>query len=539
MKSNKRKDWKRYCFSSRLGKWVLIATSLWFIPAALCQAAAPKEFSFNIKHFSVEGLSPLSHAFIDDYFKPLQNRTYTLKELHDVCKALEKVIHQKGYLFYQVIVPQQTMAAGNVKLKVMAFKLAKVNVTGNKYFSKDNIFASLPILKKSSSPNAVDLTEAIKVANKHPSKQVQITFKSSKSPDEIEADIAVTDHRPYQATLTGNNYGTSSSGGYRLIGALQYSNLFGLDHIVNASYSISPDHLETVKQYGGSYSLPIYQMKGWLSAYYSNSSVNTGTVATNITVTGSGEMFGLHYQQYLPKWGKYEHSLDVGIDSHYFINNVLVNTIQEGSTVRSTPFSALYKGDYPWLNTYTSYYLQWVANTAMGSQNNQSDYWNASEGKGARFDAKQDWQLMRYGGNFSVNVKEWLLQTNLTGQQSPNPLIAGEQLGIGGSYDVRGYSQRETAADSAQIIKLEVTTPTWEKTSLFSFFDYGHGHQQSITPGQVKDYSLSGAGIGTRYQWRDYFMGNVTYANALDTAPEAGGTKAGANRIYAMIVFKY
>ncbi len=528
-----------YCFNARLASWLFIVSSLWLTTDALCLAAAPKEFRFTIKHFTVEGLSPLSQAFMDDYFKPLQNRIYSLKELQEVSKEFEKVIHEQGYIFYQVIVPQQTLAAGDVKLKVITFTLGEIDVTGNDYFSKDNIMASLPRLKKSASPNAVDLSEAIKVANKHPSKQVQVTFKPSKTPDEIDADIAVTNQRPYQASLIGNNYGTSTSGDYRLIAALQYSNLFGLDHIANASYSISPDHIDTVKQYGGSYSLPVYRTKGWLSAYYANSSVNIGTVATDITVTGSGEMYGLHYLQYLPKWGKYEHNLDIGIDTRYFVNSVLVNTLEVGSNVRSTPFSVLYKGEYPWLNSHTSYYLQWVANTAIGGQNSQSNYWNASTSVGSRFDAKQDWQLLRYGGNFLVNVKDWLVQTTLIGQQSPNPLIAGEQLGIGGSFDVRGYGQRETAADSAQIIKFEVTTPTWEKTSLFSFYDYGHGHQQSVTPGQVQDYGLSGTGIGTRFQWRDYFMGNVTYAHALDTAPDVGGTKAGQNRIYAMIVFKY
>ncbi len=525
-------DKKVHCLSARLIRPVLITASLCLIPQVFCQAAAPQEFKFNVKHFSVEGLSPLSQAFIDDYFKSLQNRSYTLKDLQDVSKALEQIIREQGYPFYRVIVPPQTLGSGDIKLQVISFTLGETEVTGNQYFTKNNIIASLPVLNKPESPNTQALAEAIKVANKHPSKQVQVTFKSGKAPDTLDANIAVSERRPYQSSLIANNYGTPSSGDYRLTGVLQYSNLWGLDHIVNASYSTSPDHADTVQQYGGSYSLPIYRLKGWLSAYYANSSVNTGTVATDLTVTGSGEMYGIHYQQFLPKLGNYEHSLDLGIDNRYFINDVQFQNTQIGANVRSAPFSVMYKGEYPWQNTHTGYFVQWVGNTDFGGHNNQAQY------QAARLNAKQNWDLLRYGSNLSVVFKEWLIQTSLTGQHSHSPLIAGEQLGIGGSFDVRGYEQRETGADSGEIVKFELTTPAWQKINLFAFYDYGHGRLQSTTPGQTKDWNLSGTGIGARYQWREYFMGNIAFATALDTV-ENGTTKAGNNRIHANIVFKY
>lgn len=526
--------------TTRLARTALITAGLCLIPPALCLAAAPPEFKFNVQHFSVEGLSPLSQSYLDDYFKPLQNKPYTLKELQEVSKTLEQQIHEQGYPFYRVVVPPQTLASGDIKLQVISFTLGEIEVAGNQHFSKNNIIASLPVLSKPESPNTQDLSEAIKVANKHPSKQVQVTFKNSKEADKLDAKIAVADHRPYQISLIANNYGTPSSGDYRLTGAIQYSNLWGLDHIINGSYTTSPDHAGSVEQYGASYSLPIYRLKGWLSAYYANSSVNTGTVATDLTVTGSGEMYGIHYQQFLPKWGNYEHSLDLGIDNRFFINDVQFKNNQVGANVRSAPFSILYRGEFPFQNIRTGYFVQWVGNTDFGGHNNDLYY------QRARLNAKQDWDLIRYGSNFSVNIKDWTVQTSLTGQYSHSPLIAGEQLGIGGAFDVRGYGQRETGADSGEIVKFEVSTPTWsalsiaedQRTNLFAFYDYGHGRVQSLTEGQAKDWNLSGVGIGARFQWREYFMGNITYANALNSV-QGGITQAGDNRIHANFVFRY
>ncbi|MEI6146897.1 MAG: ShlB/FhaC/HecB family hemolysin secretion/activation protein [Methylococcales bacterium] len=510
----------------------ILIVSLWLIPGLHGFAAVPPEFKFTIKSFSAEGVSPIPSQLMSDYFKGLENKAYTLKELQQVSKGLEQLIQEQGHTFYKVIVPPQTLASGNVKLQIISFTLGQIQVTGNENFTKENILASLPVLTKQDSPNTQDLSLALKVANKHPSKQVQVIFKPSQEQDKLDAQVAVSEQRPYQVTLAANNYGTDRSGAYRLIGALQYSNLWGMDHVINGSYSTSPDHADTVQQYGASYSLPIYRIKGWLNVYYANSSVNTGTVATDLTVTGSGEMYGIHYQQYLPKWGRYEHSLDIGIDNRFFINDIQFQNYQIGANVRSAPYSVLYRGDYSWQNILGGYYVQWVANTNFGG-NNAESYYQAS-----RLNAKQDWNLLHYGSNFSVNIKDWVIQANLIGQYSQDSLIAGEQLGIGGSFDVRGYAQRETGADSGQIVKFEISTPAWQKMNLFAFYDYGHGNLQSTTVSQVKDWNLSGTGIGARIQWRDYFMSNIAFATALDTV-SGGTTKAGDNRIHANIVFKY
>ena len=498
---------------------------------------APLEFKFIVKHFKVEGLSPLSEDFINDYFKALNNQLYSLKDLQTISKDLEKVIQNQGYPFYKVVLPPQKLSNGDIKLQVMAFTLGKIEVKGSEYFSNENIIASLPILQKLAySPNTNEISAAIRVANKHPSKLVQMTFKASDNPDKLDADVVVSDHRPFQATLTANNYGTRTSGEYRLIGALQYSNLWGLDHIINGSYSTSPDHADSVQQYGANYSLPIYKLKGWLSLYFANSSISTGNVGSDLQITGAGEMYGMHYQQFLPKFGAYEHSLDAGIDNRYFINDVQFGNQQIGGNVRSVPFSLLYKGEYLWKNTHSGYYLQWVSNTDYGSHNTEAFY------LANRQNAHQNWDLFRYGANFSFNFNEWLFQTTLTGQDSHYSLIAGEELGIGGSYDVRGYAQRETGADNGQIVKIEISTPRWQQMNLFGFFDYGHGQLQNPTPDQTREWNLRGTGIGARVSVGEYFTGNITFATALDSVPNlglSGGTVAGDNRIHANIVFKY
>ncbi|MDO9105057.1 MAG: ShlB/FhaC/HecB family hemolysin secretion/activation protein [Methylovulum sp.] len=505
------------------------------ISAGLClgtaqsSAATPAAIRFTVQHFSVEGESPLPPKAIAAYFQPLQQRQYNLKELQDVGKGLESAIREQGYPFYRVVLPPQTLESGNVKLQIVSFALGDISVTGNQYFDNKNIIASLPGLKSGESPNMDELSGYLKVANKHPSKQLQLTFKHSETADKVDAKINVAEQRPYQASLTFNTVGTKNSGNIRMTGALQHSNLWGMDHILNGSYTTSPDHADSVEQYGVSYSLPVYRLKSWLSSYYAYSNVNNGTVG-DFSVTGSGEMYGIHYQQLLPKLGRYEHWLDVGLDNRYFINDIQFGTTQLGANIRSTPVSVLYKGEYPWKTAHIGYYAQWSGNAGIGDHNSQADY-NAS-----RFAADQGWNLLRYGSTLSVNLQQWLIQTALTAQYSGDSLIAGEQLGIGGSYDVRGYQERETSADSGEIVKFEITTPSWQKVSLFAFYDYGHGYLNNAFPGSLTDWNLSSTGVGANWQWQDHVQAKIAVANALNNAVT---TQAGDARIHASIVLRY
>ena len=519
-------------------KPLLLAIGLSFLRITAIFAdeeSAPEKFKFTVNKFSIEGESLdtiLSKDEIAAYLEPFQEKSFDLKELQEVGKGLETLIRDEGFAFYRVILPPQSLSSGEVKLKVIAFVVGDINVEGNDSFSKESVLSSLPTLEQGISPNVKKLANESKVANKHPIKQIAVMFKQSDTEDKVDANVKVAElPRPYQFSLGFNNTGSDTSGEYRLTGGAQYGNLWGLDHVVNASYTLPPDYADTVKQYGGTYALPIYALGGWMNMYYASSSSNNGVVASDITITGAGEMMGIHYQQFLPKWEKYEHSLDIGFDSRHFLSSVQVKDIKVDTNVRSLPFSIAYKAEYPFESWRSGYFVQWAMNTGWGLDNNDARYANS------RFGSNSSWQLLRYGTNFSTSFDEWFLSLSLSGQYSKKPLIAGEQLGIGGSYDVRGYEQRETGADNGQIVKIELTSPAWEKINAFVFYDYGHGSKEKPQAGEVQEWNLSGTGVGAKCSWQEYAIASLTFATALNDSTVT--TKAFNNRILLNINLRY
>jgi len=493
-------------------------------------AATPEEISFEVNDFVVEGDSPLFKEDIDQQLKLEEHKKHTLLSLQKVTKELERFIRSKGHSFYRVVLPPQTLNNGIINLKLVDFKVSDIEISGNQYFDRENIIASLPGLKQGESPNTRDIAEYIKVANRHPAKQVKLMFKQSQTADSIKANIVVNDQRPYQASFIMNNTGSKTSGEFRMMGAVQHANMWNLDHILNGSYTTSPDHMESVQQYGVNYSIPLYKLKSWISAYYAYSNVDTGVVANDFDVTGAGEMYGIHYLQYLPRIARYEHWLDLGIDNRYFINDIKFLGTPIGINVRSAPFSAMYKGAYEWPLAKFGFHLQWLKNTDLGGHNTQK-YYTAT-----RLNSKQNWDVYRYGANIAGNLNRWIFSAKLNGQYANSSLISGEQIGLGGSYSVRGYNERETSADSAEVVNLEIYSPGWKGLSFLSFFDYGHGRKQDVQPGELKKWTVSSIGLGARWQWKTHLQTRVDLAHTLE---QAGTTNAGTNRIHASMILRY
>ena len=131
------------------------------IPNARCDTTQPAAIHFKVKEFVVQGSLPVPAKTVTDYLHPLQQRDYSLKELQEVSNGLEQLLQARGYAFYRVVLPPQTLKSGVVTLQVMFTPLGHIDISGNDYFSRDNILASLPVLQQGSAPNTQDVASAL------------------------------------------------------------------------------------------------------------------------------------------------------------------------------------------------------------------------------------------------------------------------------------------------------------------------------------------------------------------------------------------
>ena len=409
-----------------------LAMASLFLCVSAVAVAEPKAVPtarFQVVGFSVVGADPLNANEAKMLLASFVGEHEGLDGLLAAADALEQRLADRGYSFHRVSLPQQTLRGGVVRLEIVEMKLGNIQLQGNEHFSRENILASMPPLLPDRAPNTRLLSRALALANEHPAKQLRLTFKESPEPGRMDAHLKVEDEKPWQIFASLNNTGNKNTGKRRVSLGIQHNNLFGRDHIANLSYTTSPDQPKRVRQWGLNYQVPIYPLAASLRAYGAKSDVDSGRIAGLFDVAGAGTIYGLVYTQHLHKMGKYRHTLSLGVEDKEFDNDVTVGGggVSITPDIRSRPLTLSYAGRYPWSRANLAFDITFAANLDGGSTNSASDY------ASSRLGAAQDWKLLRLGisGDYLFS-NDWMLRASARGQYSGEPLINGEQFGVGG-----------------------------------------------------------------------------------------------------------
>lgn len=536
-----------------------LAAALAAASAAIAQSAAPDAVSastaptapgdilLDVKRFEVVGANPMSDSETAAALAPYLGPHRSLSTLEAAAVALETRLRESGHSFHRVIVPAQKPVDGVVNLELLQFPLAAVDVVGNHHFSADNIRSSLPGLVSGSSPEVRAVSRDLGLANEHPSKRVSIVLKESIKADALDAEIRVRDVAPvmFFTSLTGNtrdayNDINQATGYTRLTIGYQNTNLFDLDHALTLSYTTSPDHLDSVKQFGALYWIPLYGYATSVQAYYIRSEVNTGGIALGTSaaynVTGKGEFMGARLTYSLPRFGEITHNVSLALDDRYFDNNsALTGGPAFGTPIRTRPLSLRYAARYEQTGGGVSARVEQVSNLSDGSYNNNKTY--SPQG------LDSSWNAVRYGLDASYALGEWGLSARLQGQYSSDVLYSGEQFGLGGVASVRGLREREISGDQGYTLTLEALGPQLaESLRPVVFFDAGSVRRLANDDLGSGDNAAS-IGVGVRWNWdrRLDVSADLAYVlNGIATQPgNITGTSANDTKLNFSLFYRF
>ena len=102
--------------------------------------------TFEVSSYTVEGPNPLGPERTEEILAPFTGEHAGVEGLNEAALSLERELRARGYSFYRVVLPPQTLTGGAVRLTVVEFLVSGVQVRGNEHFDEDNIQASLPAL---------------------------------------------------------------------------------------------------------------------------------------------------------------------------------------------------------------------------------------------------------------------------------------------------------------------------------------------------------------------------------------------------------
>jgi hemolysin activation/secretion protein len=233
-------------------------------------ASAAQEPRLDIGRFAIEGATLISHDEIESAIGPLRGKGRDFADVQRALEAIERLYAAKGYNAARVILPEQDVGRGEVKLRVIEARIGAMVVEGNRFFDDANIRNSLPALASGVSPNIHAIADNLRLANENPSKQTTVLLRSGAKEGVVDAVVRVSDAPPLKYSLWLDNTGTPQTGALRIGAGFRNANVLNGDHMLSMQYVTSPNDAEHVDHFslvpsrnvtlvGGRYHVPLYR----------------------------------------------------------------------------------------------------------------------------------------------------------------------------------------------------------------------------------------------------------------------------------------
>ena len=490
---------------------------------------------FAVSEYLVEGNTILPDDRVSTILNKHKGAHKTIKEVEQARRELEDAYHALGYPTVLVVVPEQTIADGIVRLQVVEGRVGEITVTDNRYYSRYNILGKLPSLKIGAVLRESDFVKELDALNANPDLKVAPLLKPGSEQGLVNVELKTKDRFPGHFRLQGDNQGPLTTPKNRLVAEVQYTNLFNADHMLNLQTVQTPQDWGAVQTYGMSYVAPI-QWPDHLLSVYASKTISTSQLAAtslgigggNVSIAGNATVGGFRYVfPILSGLVGGTHQLAVGMD--YKRLEKTEATFPQGlgtavvlSPIQYTPASVSYNGfvvDGQGITKLSSTVKGYVSGWMPGGKKVDfaGDPNDPFEKPGNRAGSTGNFVVVQGSIARTQNLPYgFSLLLHADGQWGNEPLIVTEQYFVGGMDTVRGYQQFEALGDIAIRGRAELTSPDlipipfdriWQRRrsgewnlnwKLAVFYDAANLWVRDALPGQRDQFRLEGVGAGLR-----------------------------------------
>ncbi len=533
---------------------ILVTSVVAYAQIPLSEETADPPLFFSVTEIQIQGNTLLPENKLQELIAYLIGDERTLDDLTKATAVVTKAYRNAGFGGVVAFIPEQDLVAGSIIIQVVEGKITNILVSENNRYDENNILTSLPSIRQGETPKVSNINRNIQLANENPAKKLNVALVAGANPGEIDADIKVDEQRPLQISLGIDSAGTPSTGNFRSNVGIQHANLWNKDHIGTFRFQTSPTNPELVQIYSVGYRVPLYNYFSALDLFYAHSNVDTVTTSTPagpLGFTGKGDVAGFRAHRLLSRIGEYDHRLTFGFDWRRFDNNCSIGGLGSAgcgaaaSDVTIVPLSLGYTAQSGGPK------LSWGFNTALSGNVGGS---NATAFDAVRSDAKKHYAVWRFAAFSNLALPAGFgLAARVSAQYSPQALVPGEQLGLGGGgsamggvISVRGYREREVVGDYGSFVNLEGLGPNLnkfmkiEQVSLrpLVFFDFGWAGNNHNKPciGNDTSCTLASVGGGVRFAVGQKFHGRLDFGHALQ---DGNQKTAGSTRGHLSVNFSY
>ena len=486
----------------------------------IAETLAGKKLVFDILDIldiQIEGNTVLPRMVVEKIIYPFMGEHKTIDDLETARKMLEQQYKDSGFVTVFVDIPEQDVKEGVVRLSVTEGKVGRLRIKDSRYYSLGRIREAVPSLAEGSVPNFPVVQKEMASLNRSASLRVSPVLRAGTTPGTVDVDLNVKDQSPLYASVELNDRFSPNTSRFRLIGTLRYDNLWQRRHSLNMQYQTSPENLDQVQVFSGTYLMDLGSSGINLAVYGVHADSNVAVLG-DVNVIGKGDIVGTRLVFPLNGLDNYYHSLTLGFDYKNFNQAVQVGTGKLLTPIRYFPMSLHYSGTRQDAGGATQFGLGVNFSTRALSERKieclPEDFEDQFECK--RHGAQADFIYLRSDLQRQQTLpRDFILSGKLSVQIANQPLVNNEQFSAGGFETVRGYPESQLLGDNGFQGSVGLQTPRlpgdlvdWR---LLAFVDgaYTRNYMRLSTD---LSYSILSTGVGIRIRAPKGFSGALDFA---------------------------
>ena len=455
----------------------------------------------------------------------------------------------EGYPFVNVVLPPQDVAAGSVQFVVQEYRLDRIDVRGNEYFSSAQIRDGVRVAPG----DRIDLnavTADLGWLNENPFRQVDMLASPGSADGTTDLNLVVHDRLPLDVSVGYGNSGNPLTGFDHWKFGLLAGDMFGQGILLGYQFTGSDDFFNATHVFPGPTGGPrfVAHAISWTIPLSSHDAIRIfgdyERVAPNLpaafaNIGHSGEA-SIRYDLRLPTAGTAVQQISFGYDYKTSDNNIAFG----GSSIyASNPeidqFPIIYSVTIPDRYGVTTISPRIVLSPGGLTGGNTNAAYQPGVTQDGIAHARADYVYGRLDASRETGLPEgftWV--SRLTAQLSSTNLLPSEQLSVGGMDTVRGYPSYVIGASEGVIMGQEVRAPAFALLSRVPgvgftdsfqpdvFWDYAHIFDVLPNVVNPRAIDLSSLGIGGHYMMDKGF--DLTVQGGLQLHPLPGHSGTGS-----------
>jgi hemolysin activation/secretion protein len=500
-------------------------------PAPAPVAGAAGGIRFEVKGFAFSGNTLFPAAELMDVVRPVIGEDRSLDDLESAADRVSAYYRRHGYLVARAYVPPQQIDNGVVRIAVNEGRYGRIDIN-NRSRTRDAVIARfLGGLKTGDVIDEHALTRATLLAQDGAGTTgANATISPGLLPGTSDMTLQMPTARPLSGSVQADNYGQTTTGTARLIGALQWNNPLGLGDQFAA------------------------RLLGSITGQF------YGNAGYTVPVGGSGLAWGVGYTRSTYSVGGQFDELDAYGSANVFTTFVSYPLLRSPAANVYTTLAYDHKllsdhiGAFDSVSDKTSDVGRLGLSGNLTLEKSITTFDTSIQQGNLRFDSPQPEQVAsQIAGSFTKFVLALTHtqvigpQTNgtqlyfsLTAQATSRNLDSSEQISLGGPYAVRAYATGDAPVDEAYIATFEVRQTIRQSlvpvlVTLSGFIDTADGKivAHPVVPG-TNHVRLSGIGFGATFAAPHDFLLSMAYAHTLGYVPPTLGT-GHANRFWVAL----